>query len=85
MTTQRRLDLFFNVLLAYSRLRDDGERRQSEHEKEPRPDGTEEESRQRTATSLFFAPNRIFAIPHMIFDRNSKPNVLLGLEPGVSQ
>ena len=82
MNAQRGLDLFFNGLLAtYSRLRDGGERRQSEREKEPRPDGTEEESQQRTAPSLFSLAYQIFAIPHMICDRDSEPNVLLGLEP----
>ena len=45
MNAQRGLDLFFNVLLARSRLGDGGgERRQSGRQKKPSPDGTEEET-----------------------------------------
>ena len=66
MNAQRGLDLFFNLLLACSRLRDGGELRQSGHEK---PDGTEKESWRRTAApSHFFARFPNFAIPHMISD-----------------
>ena len=47
--------------------------------KKPGPDGTEEESRRRTAPSLFFARFPNFAISHMITDL--EPSALLGLEP----
>ena len=82
MNAQRGLNLFSNVLLACSRLREGGERRQSGREKKKkkktRPE-TEEESWRRTAPSLFFVGFPNFAIPRMISD--SEPNVLLDLEP----
>ena len=80
MNAQRGLNLFFNVLLACSRLREGGERRQSvrEKKKKTRPE-TEEESWRRTAPSLFFVGFSNFAIPRMI--SVSEPNVLLDLEP----
>jgi len=65
MNAQRGLNLFFNVLLACSRLREGGERRQSEREKrkkKTRPE-TEEESWRRTAPSLFFVGFRISPFP----------------------
>ena len=80
MNAQRGLNLFFNVLLACSRLQEGGERRQSgrEKKKKTRPE-TEEESWRRTAPSLFFVGFPNFAIPRMISD--SEPIVLLDLEP----
>ena len=82
MNAQCGLNLFFNVLLAGSRLREGEERRQSGREKKKkkktRPE-TEEESWRRTAPSFFFVGFPNFAIPRMISD--SEPNVLLDLEP----
>ena len=79
MNAQRGLNLFFNVLLACSRLREGGERRQSGREKKKTRPETEEESWRHTAPSLFFVGFPNFAIPRMI--SYSEPNVLLDLEP----
>ena len=79
MNAQRGPNLCFNVLLACSRLREGGERRQSGREKKKTRPETEEESWRRTAPSLFFVGFPNFAIPRMISD--SEPNVLLDLEP----
>ena len=66
MNAQCGLDLFFTVLLAYSRLRDGGEQPQSEREKEPRPDGTEE----RAGSLAFFA--RLPNLRHSSHDLRSR-------------
>ena len=80
MAGQSGLDLFFNVLLACSKLQDGGERRQSVREKINRV--LMERRRRAGGAQLprFFSayfPN--FTIPCMISD--SEPKVLLGLKP----
>ena len=79
MNAQCGLDLFFNVLLARSRLRDGGERRQSGRAKKKNDNWWNWEGEPAAHASLaFFTPFPNFAIHRMI--SNSEPNVLLGLE-----